>query len=222
MKITGNIILIILISIVVSSAVFFAIHAFDLDRQNLEIQVAALQEKIIKLENMVKTLSNDSDDVRNNKMKGFLEESEKNLKLNNKTDFNKLEARLDALEASKNKNSEKDDRTSDKPDNEGLSEEKVDPIYNLFREYSKDNHNPENGIEIILRTDGKLSDSQCKQIIKLYTNKLVVEETAIPIIGDEGKFNIWKKNGKVVIIFTRQHENRKFEDYYKHGLTIAY
>ncbi|MCD4658162.1 MAG: hypothetical protein K8S87_11545, partial [Planctomycetes bacterium] len=91
MKTTGNIIIFIMISIVVSSAVFFVIHAFDLDRQNLETQVVELQDKVIMLESMVKTLSKDSDDIKDDKFKNFLEESEKNLRLSNKTDFDELE-----------------------------------------------------------------------------------------------------------------------------------
>ncbi|MCD4656061.1 MAG: zinc-ribbon domain-containing protein [Planctomycetes bacterium] len=107
------------------------------------------------------------------------------------------------------------------PDHEVVTEEKVDPLTELFRVYSIDNYNPETGIEIILRTDGRLSDSQCKQIISLYQKNLINPVTAIPIVGDEGKFNTWQSNeGKILIIFTRQHENKKFEDYYKQNFTV--
>ncbi|MCD4656369.1 MAG: hypothetical protein K8S87_02380, partial [Planctomycetes bacterium] len=132
--------------------------------------------------------------------------------LSNKTDFDELEARLNVLEATK----------KDNPDHEALTEEKFDPIYKLFRVYSVNNFNPENGIEIILRTEERLRDSQLKQIIRIYTKNLENAETAIPIIGDVEKFNIWKKSGKVAIIFTRQREDKKFEDYYKLSLTITY
>ena len=131
MKLTSNIILFVLISIVVSSAVFFGIQAFDLDRQKLEIQVAALQNKILNLESMVKALSKDSDNIKDDKMKNYLDESEKKLKLGTETDFNALEARLNALESVKN--AEKTDEPTKKLHNDENLEDVVgDKIKQYF------------------------------------------------------------------------------------------
>lgn len=110
----------------------------------------------------------------------------------------------------------------DNPDYEVVSEEKIDPIHELYREETKNNYHLENGIELILRTDGRLSDAQCLQIINIYTKNLEMAENAIPIIGDEGKYLTWKKNGKVKIIFTRQQENKKFDDYFNRSFIVKY
>ena len=110
----------------------------------------------------------------------------------------------------------------DNPDHEVVSDEKIDQIHSLYREYKKNNYHLENGIEFILRTDGKLSETQIQQIVKIYLKNLEIPETAIPIIGNEGDFQKWKKNGKVRIIITRQLATKKFVDYFDESYRVNY
>ena len=177
MKLSSNIILFILISIVVSSTVFFGIQAFDLDRQNLEIQVAALQNKITHLESMVKTLSNDSDNIKDDKMKSFFEESERKLKLGNETDFDELEARLEVLETMKN------DEKTDEPSKNLLKGENLDEaVENQIKKYFEDLQTAKLKNERE-KEFNKIYDKFKKDLLKLKGKSGVTDEEIEKILG---------------------------------------